>query len=61
MKQEKLDELMKQAVENSDIAALVELIAYLIKLDKDIEKKLEELKSMAKGAPAPKAKTTYIS
>ena len=63
MDDEKLKELMKRASEKDDIPALVELIKYLIDLDKSIMKGIEALKKIgAKQKEAnAKASTTYIS
>ena len=63
MDDEKLKELMKRASEKDDIPALVELIKYLIDLDKSIMKGIEALKKLGvkqKEANA-KASTPYIS
>ena len=63
MDDEKLRELMKRASEKDDIPALVELIKYLIDLDKSIMKGIEALKKLGvkqKEANA-KASTPYIS
>jgi len=63
MDDEKLKELMKRASEKDDIPALVELIKYLIDLDKSIMKGIETLKKIgAKQKEAnAKASTPYIS
>lgn len=62
MEQERIEELAEKVLKEGDMKALLELLTYLIKLDKDIQKKIDGLsKLMTQQTKAPKRETPYIS
>lgn len=60
MNEKELNKLMKRAATDKDIEALVELISYLIELDRDIQQKLDSLKQTVEKTKG-KERTTYIA